>query len=151
MNLKEATKLSNKIESWIKPYIKRIKVAGSVRRKEKNIRDLDFVLIPKNKEKLKEFLKTKGKYLQGGESESTWEIQGIKIELYYTILEEWGASLLAYSSKKGSAIGLRVIAKLKGYKLNNHGLWKNNKRIAGKTEREIYKALKRPYKEPWQR
>ncbi|MEJ2267949.1 MAG: DNA polymerase III, partial [Nanoarchaeota archaeon] len=119
---------------------------GSIRRKEENPIDIDIVLIPKDKEKLKEFLKTKGKYLQGGEHESTWKIEGVKVELYYTISEEWGAELLAYSSKKGSGIGLRKIAKEKGFKLNNHGLFKDKKRIAGKTEKEIYKALKRPWK-----
>jgi DNA polymerase/3'-5' exonuclease PolX len=44
-----------------------------------------------------------------------------------------------------------MIAKRKGLKLNNNGLFNKGKRIAGKTEREIYAALKRPYKEPWNR
>lgn len=140
--------VSRKVVSWLKPYSKKIQTVGSIRRKEPHPVDIDIVLIPKNKEKLKEFLNKKGKYLQGGEYESTWKIQGVKVELYYTIAEEWGAELLAYSSKKGSGIGLRRIAKSKGFKLNNHGLFKNKKRIAGKTEREIYKALRRPWKEP---
>ena len=50
--------------------------------------------------------------------------------------------------EKGAAIGLRKVAKAMGYKLNNHGLWKGKKRIAGKTEREIYNALGRPWKKP---
>ncbi len=139
--------LSKKIIAYLKPYSKKIQIVGSIRRKEKNPIDIDIVLIPKDKEKLKEFLKTKGKYLQGGEHESTWKIEGIKVELYYTITEEWGAELLAYSSEKGSGIGLRKIAKEKGFKLNNHGLFdKNRKRIAGKTEQEIYHALGRKWK-----
>ena len=140
--------LSKKIINYLKPYSKKIQVVGSIRRKEPNPIDIDIVLIPKNKEKLEEFLKKKGKYLQGGEHESTWKIERIKVELYYTIPEEWGAALLAYSSKTGSGIGLRMVAKRKGFKLNNHGLFKSKKRIAGKTEREIYKALGRPWKKP---
>lgn len=140
--------LSKKIINYLKPYSKKIQIVGSIRRKEPNPIDIDIVLIPKNKEKLEEFLKKKGKYLQGGEHESTWKIKGVKVELYYTIPEEWGATLLAYSSKTGSGIGLRMVAKRKGFKLNNHGLFKSKKRIAGKTEREIYKALNRPWKKP---
>jgi DNA polymerase (family X) len=145
--------LSKKIVSQLKPYSKRIEVAGSIRRKEKNPKDIDIVLIPKNIDKLIIFLKTKGKYIQGGNHESTWKIKKVKVELYYTNEKEWGSALLAYSNKKGSNIGLRIIARIKGFKLNNHGLFnrKTGKRIAGKTEKEIYKALNRKYKEPWER
>jgi len=146
-------KLANKITKILNPYCKKIEIAGSIRRKNKNPGDIDIVLIPKNREKLEEAMSRLGKKLQGGEHESTWRVDGIKVELYYTNSEEWGAALLAYSSKTGSAIGLRVVARIKGFKLNSHGLFnrRTGKRIAGKTEREIYKALGRPYKEPWGR
>jgi DNA polymerase (family 10) len=140
--------LSKKLVKQLSSYCRKIQIAGSIRRGEKNPGDIDIVLIPKNKEKLENFLNKKGKKLQGGEKESTWKIEGIKVELYYTTSEEWGAELLAYSSKKGSGIGLRVIAKKLGFKLTQHGLFKKEKRIAGKTEREIYQKLGRPYKEP---
>jgi DNA polymerase (family 10) len=147
---KHVTSLSGKIVKLLKPYCRRVLVVGSIRRKEKNPKDIDIVIIPKNKEKLVDFMKTKGKYLQGGEYESTWRIEGVKVELYYTVPEEWGAEILAYSSKKGSGIGLRVVARLKGMKLTQHGLFnrKTGRRIAGKTEKEIYHALGRPYKKP---
>ena len=143
-------KLSKRIFNLIKPFCRRIEIVGSIRRKEKNPVDIDIVLIPKNKKRLEEFMKAKKwKFVQGGEHESTWKIEGVKVELYYTISEEWGASLLAYSSKFGAGIGLRLIAKRKGFKLNNHGLFnKNGKRIAGRTEREIYHSLGREWKLP---
>lgn len=150
----KVTNLSRKIVRELKLFCKKIEIAGSIRRKKKDPRDIDIVLIPKDRNKLEKFMRGKGYiYLQGGEHESTWIVGGIKIELYYTIEEEWGATLLAYSSKKGASIGLRIIARLKGFKLNQHGLFnrKTGKRIAGKTEKEIYSALGRPYKEPWER
>lgn len=145
------TNLSQKVFSWLKPYCRKIEIAGSIRRKEKYPRDIDVVLIPKNKEKISEFLKTKGKFIQGGEKRISFRIQGIKVELYFTTTESWGATLLAYSSKKGSAIGLRIFARLRGYKLNQYGLFKGTKLIAGKTEQEIYSALGKHYKPPEQR
>ena len=155
--------LSKKIINLLKPHSKKIQVAGSIRRGEKNPVDIDIVLIPKDrlkssrfsektpKEKIKEILSKKGKFLEGGEKRAAFKIEGVKIELYYTILEEWGACLLAYSSKKGSEIGLRMVAKRMGFKLNQHGLFNNEKNIASRTEEEIYRALGRPYKEPWER
>ena len=140
--------LSQKVLSWIKPCCKRIEIAGSIRRKEKSPRDIDIVLIPKNKQKILDILKSKGKFLQGGEKRERFRIQRINVELYFTTPESWGATLLAYSSRKGSAIGLRIFAGLRGYKLNQYGLFKKGKYVAGKTEQEIYSALKKPYKKP---
>ncbi len=144
--MNKVVKLAEKLVGELKPFSKKIEIVGSIRRKKINPRDIDVVLILKDKIKLEEFMKTKGKFIQGGEHESTWKINGLKVELYYTIPEEWGAELLAYSSKKGSGIGLRRIAKRKGLKLSQHGLFKGEKRIAGKTEKEVYSALGRKWK-----
>jgi DNA polymerase (family X) len=140
--------LANKIVKSIKPFCKKIEIAGSIRRKEKNPVDIDIVLIPKDRIELEEFLKQKGRFIQGGEQRSRWRIEGVTVELYYTNKEEWGAASLAYSSRFGASIGLRVIAKKKGMRLNQHGLFRKEKRIAGKTEREIYHALGRKLKSP---
>ena len=96
-------------------------------------------------------LEKRGKRILGGEKKAYFKVEGVEVELYYTVPEEWGAALLAYSSEFGAGIGLRVVAKKKGFKLNQHGLWKGSKRVAGRTEEEIYHALGRPYKEPWNR
>lgn len=143
--------LAKKIIKELRPFSKKIKIVGSIGRHEKEHVDIDIVLIPKNRKKLEEFMKTRGKFLQGGEYESTWKVEGVQTELYYTSEKEWGAELLAYSSKKGSAIGLRVIAKKKGFHLTQHGLFKGKKRIAGKTEKEIYLALGKKWKKPEKR
>ncbi len=145
--------LSKKLQKQLKPYSSKIQIAGSIRRGEKNPGDIDIVIIPKNKIKLEEKMKKLGKFLQGGEKESSWIVDGIRVELYYTSKEEFGATLLAYSGKTGSNIGLRIVAMKKGFKLTQRGLFnrKTSKRVAGKTEKEIYSALKRPYKEPWER
>jgi DNA polymerase (family 10) len=144
--------LSERICKRLKPLCKKIEIAGSIRRHEKHPYDIDIVLIPKDKEKLEEFMRTKvkAKFLQGGEHESTWKINGTKVELYYTNEEEWGAELFAYSARKGYGIGLRIKARLKGFKLTQHGLFdrKTGKKIAGRTETEIYHALGKHYKRP---
>lgn len=144
--------LADKIKRSLKPYCKKIELAGSIRRHFENPGDIDIVLIPKDKDKLENFIKKnlKGRFLQGGEHESTWRIERTNVELYYTNEEEWGAELLAYSGVKGSNIGLRLIAKRKGFKLTQHGLFDLNtgKKVAGKTEEDIYHALGRPYKKP---
>jgi len=139
-------KLAREIANGIRHYCRRAKIAGSIRRGEKNPVDIDIVLIPKNKEKIESFLRKKGKFIEGGEKKVVFKIKGVNVELYYTNKDEWGAALLAYSSETGASIGLRMFAKRKGFKLSQHGLFKNGKRIAGKTEKEIYEALGKKYK-----
>ena len=152
MNTKEdsITKLAEEIALKLKPYCSRIKIAGSIRRHSKHPGDIDIVLIPKdnNKDKLEGFMDKLGKRVQGGEHESTWKVKRANVELYYTTKEEFGAELLAYSSRKGSGIGLRMIAKRKGLKLTQHGLFNRvtGKKIAGKSEKEIYEKLGRKWK-----
>ena len=147
---KKVLSLAEELEKKLKPFCNKIRIAGSIRRHVNDPQDIDIVLIPKDKIKFEDFVKSdlKGKFIQGGEHESTWDIKGVKVEFYYTNREEWGAELLAYSGKKGSNIGLRLVAKRKGLKLTQHGLFKENKKIAGKTEEEIYHALGRSYKKP---
>ncbi|MEK6847668.1 MAG: hypothetical protein AABX50_00910 [Nanoarchaeota archaeon] len=144
-------KLSRKIVEEIKPYCRRIEIVGSIRRKEKNPVDVDIVLISKDREKIEKILERKGKKILGREKKAYFKIEGVEVEIYYTIPEEWGAALLAYSSTFGAGIGLRVVAKRQGFKLSQHGLFKGNKRVAGRTEQEIYHALGRPWKKPEER
>ncbi len=148
------TKLSKEVVRKVRPYCRKIEVVGSIRRKEKNPVDIDIVAIPKNLDKFMDFLKKKDfKFLQGGKEKSRWRYRGVNVEFYYSTLKSWGATLMAYSSKFGAGIGLRVVAKKKGFKLDQYGLFsrKTGKMVAGRTERGIYRALGRPYKEPWNR
>ena len=148
---KHVESLAKRIVKTLEPHCKKIMIVGSIRRGEKKPRDIDLVLIPKDKNKIEEILEKKGRYLQGGEKKASFRIKGVKVELYYTIPREWGATLLAYSSRLGSSIGLRVVAKTKGFKLNQHGLFRKGRRVAGRTEEEIYKALGRKWKAPEKR
>ncbi len=142
--------LSKKIYNELKPLSKRIKIAGSIRRNNPKPVDIDIVLIPKNRQNIVEYLKTKGKFIQGGDKRSTFKIQGVKVEIYYTTPGSWGAALMSYTGPSGSSIGLRILARKKGYLLNQYGLFnKKDKRfITGKTEKSIYNALGKKYKAP---
>ncbi len=153
---KSVYNLSRKVVAWLKPYCRRIEVVGSIRRKQPNPKDIDIVLIPKShsaKEKLEKLLENEGKKILGGEKKAYFHVDGIEVELYYAVPEEWSAALLAYSSRRGSGIGLRIVARLKGYKLSQHGLFsrKTGRRIAGRTEEGIYHVLGRSWKPPKKR
>ena len=144
-------KLADRIIKQLKPYCRRIQLVGSIRRKEKNPIDVDIVIIPKNKEKIKQILIKKGKVIENGEKQFAVKINGVKVELYFVSAEDWGSALIAYTGSSGYSIGLRIRAKKRGLKLNQYGLFRGNKKIAGKTEKQVYEALGKEFKTPEQR
>ncbi len=147
---KEVIKIANSISKALKPLTYRQEIVGSIRRKSLKPIDVDIVVIPRSKNKIVQYLTKKGKYLQGGDKRASFQIKGVKIELYFATKKTWGAHLMTYTGPFQYNIGLRMMAKRKGYLLNQYGLFnkKSNKYLAGATELSIYKALGKKYKEP---
>jgi DNA polymerase/3'-5' exonuclease PolX len=143
------------IENKIRPYAKIIAVAGSIRRKRENPVDVDIVVVPKvaKKEKIKEIILSDAtKVYSNGDKKISVRKNGIKTEVVFTKPDEFGAALLQHTGSSGHNIGLRILAKKQGLLLNDKGLFKGQKKIAGRSERGIYRALHRPkFKQPEER
>lgn len=137
----------------IRPYAKRVEIAGSIRRKKENPVDVDIVVIPRDKEKIRQKIVGQATkvYGSGGEKVSA-RVHGVKTEVVFAKPENWGAQLLYATGSGGHNIGLRQIAKKKGLLLNQNGVFRGSRLIAGRTERGIYRALGRPrFKQPEER
>ncbi len=84
-----------------------------------------------------------------GETKSSVKLDsGLDVDLRVVPEESYGSALAYFTGSKDHNIALREISIKKGLKLNEYGLWRGEKRIAGKTEEEIYKALGLDYIEP---
>lgn len=152
--LSEARKIAeNIVNSLIKINgIEKAVVAGSIRREKPLIGDIDIVILTENSERVADkivnldFVK---KVLGKGKEKITFIAkQDIQVDIRFFNKEEFGAGLLYFTGDKNHNIWLRKIAIKKGFKLNEYGLFENNKRIAGKTEEEIYKKLNVKILEP---
>jgi DNA polymerase (family 10) len=57
--------------------------------------------------------------------------------------EEWGSALQYFTGSKDHNIHLRTIARAKGYKISEYGIFnlENDKKLAGLNEEDIYKKL----------
>ncbi|MDW8114783.1 MAG: PHP domain-containing protein, partial [candidate division WOR-3 bacterium] len=62
--------------------------------------------------------------------------------------ESYGAALQYFTGSKAHNIKLRSIAKDKGLKISEYGVFKGDKMIAGRTEEEVYKAIGLPWIPP---
>jgi DNA polymerase (family 10) len=131
---------------------KDIAVAGSYRRRKDTVGDLDILATCKKGSKIMDrFVKYDDveKVLSKGKTRSTVLLRsGFQVDLRVVPQAAYGAAMMYFTGSKEHNIVLRKIAVKKNYKLNEYGLFKGKKRIAGKTENEVYKALGLSFIEP---
>lgn len=125
--------------------IDRINFSGSLRRMQETIGDLDILATSrKPKEVMKFFVSMPevAHVYSKGETKTMVRLRnGIDADLRVVSDKIFGAALQYFTGDKRHNITLRVLAERKGFKLNEYGLWRGAKFIAGKTEDEIYKVL----------
>lgn len=134
------------------PYVKKVSVAGSLRRMKETVRDIDILASSaKPQEAIGAFVKCKEVKTvlgQGDTKASALTRDGLQVDLRVVGDESFGAALVYFTGSKAHNIKLRNLAIKKGLKINEYGVFRKEKFIAGKTEEEIYKSLKMPYIEP---
>src|SRR5207244_12892486 len=65
----------------------------------------------------------------------------LQADLRVVPAESFGAALLYFTGSKAHNVALRQLAMKKSWKLNEYGLFRGTRRIAGRTEQEIYDRL----------
>lgn len=149
----KAAKIIKKVEKHIKPFVDRQMACGSYRRGAQMIGDIDFVVIPKEGVTLPQMLPPNEGINWVGDNKAQVVIDGEKVDFKVTTPDAWGATILYFTGPADFNIKYRWMAKKRGMKLNEYGLFdrKTDAYIAGATEQDIYDALKRPFRDPDQR
>jgi DNA polymerase (family 10) len=131
---------------------KKIEWAGSLRRMRENIGDIDILATGPNKEKIVHtftHLPEVKEVLASGETKASVIVEGgIQIDLRVVEEDSYGAALQYFTGSKGHNIHLRGIAKTKGIKINEYGVFKGEKKVGGKEEEDVYRALGMDWIEP---
>jgi DNA polymerase (family 10) len=148
-------------ERIVEPYIdylkkskgiKNIEVAGSFRRKKESVGDLDILVsCSKNAKIMERFTSFEdvAEVIASGETKSSVILRrGLQVDLRVVPEVAYGAALVYFTGSKAHNIRLRKMGIQKNLKINEYGVFKDEKRIAGKSEEEVYKKLKLPYIEP---
>ena len=125
--------------------IEKINVCGSVRRMKETIGDVDFLVVTESPEKVMNFFCSQPEVIKiwgKGSTKSSIRLKhGFDVDLRVVPRKSYGSALQYFTGSKEHNIHLRKIAIDKGFKLNEYGLFRGSKMIAGKTEEEIYKVL----------
>lgn len=146
-----------KIETRIKnfPGVKNAIVAGSIRRMKETIGDGDIlasVSSKKDANKIMDFFVKMPEvihiYNKGMTRSSVRLKNNMDLDLRVVLEKSFGAALQYFTGSKDHNIALRKIAIEKNYKLNEYGVWKKGRTVAGRTEEEVYKVLGLKMMEP---
>ena len=132
--------------------VKKISLAGSLRRMKETIGDVDILVASKDPEKVMEFFTSMPEvekiWGKGSTKSSVRMKQGFDVDLRVVPERSFGSALQYFTGSKEHNIATRKIAIEKGLKLNEYGVFKGSKMIAGKTEQEVYKAIGLNYISP---
>jgi DNA polymerase (family 10) len=133
--------------------VTKVTVAGSARRRKETIGDIDVLAVSSKPAVIMDafVLETPGimTVLAHGATKSSIKIRpGINIDLRVVPAESYGAALDYFTGSKEHNVVIRARAKKLGLTLNEYGLFKGEKSLAGRTEEDIYKALGMAYIEP---
>lgn len=125
--------------------VEKIGVVGSLRRMKETIGDIDFLIASEKPQKVMDFfvsLKGIEKVWGKGTTKASVRMkQGFDIDVRVVPKKSYGAALQYFTGSKEHNIAVRRIAISKRFKLNEYGLFKGKKVIAGRTEKEVYEAL----------
>ena len=132
--------------------VERAAIAGSLRRRKETIGDLDFLVVSaKPAPVMKAFVsmpEVVQVHAKGGTKAMVRLAIGIDADLRVVEAESFGAALAYFTGSKDHNVALRRIAQEDGLKLSEYGLFRGARRIAGRTEEEVYEALGLPWIAP---
>ncbi len=126
--------------------------AGSIRRMKETIGDADFLVVSRKPKPIMDYFVSMPEvthvYAHGATKSMVRLASGLDCDLRVVPRESFGAALNYFTGSKAHNVALREIAIKKGLKLNEYGLFRGTRQVAGRTEEDLYKALDMSYIQP---
>lgn len=134
--------------------VEKLLYAGSARRRKETVGDLDFLVVAKKPEEVMAAfcaLPIVKEVLQRGKTKSSvLTDSNFQMDLRVVPAESFGAALQYFTGSKEHNVALRSLARKQGLTVNEYGVFtqKDEKKVAGATEEEVYDALGLPWIPP---
>jgi DNA polymerase (family X) len=125
--------------------VERADLAGSIRRRSETIGDIDLLIASSDgEEALREFVKLpsiKRVTALGGTRAAVIIGGDLQADVRAIAKESYGAALHYFTGSKQHSVHLRTMARERGLKINEYGVFRGDERIGGEEEEDIYRAL----------
>jgi DNA polymerase (family X) len=130
----------------------RVEAAGSLRRRRETVGDLDVLVASDDPEKVFDLFsalpEVREVKMRGGTKETVVLASGLQVDLRVVEPTAFGAALQYFTGSKDHNVHLRSIARDRGLKINEYGVFRGEERVGGRTEEEVYATLGLPWIPP---
>lgn len=135
-----------------KPDVLKISPAGSTRRMKETVGDVDILVATENgKRVIDAFVKLPmvSRILGSGETKGSVLLEnGLQVDLRAVKPDSYGAAMQYFTGSQAHNVKLRGIARARGLRINEYGIFKGDEKLGGAVESEIYNTLGLPYIPP---
>jgi len=132
--------------------VKQVVVAGSYRRMKETVGDLDILVTAQAGDAVMERFTAYdevGKVLEQGATRCSVVLKsGLQVDLRLVPEESYGAALYYFTGSKAHNIAVRRLAQTRGLKINEYGVFRGERRVAGNTEESVFAAVGLPFIAP---
>ena len=134
------------------PGVIDVLAAGSYRRCRETVGDLDILVTARKSspvmERLPEYDEV-AEVLSSGTTRSSVVLRsGMQVDVRLVEQSSFGAALQYFTGSKDHNIAIRRLGQQRGLKINEYGVFRFEKTVAGKTEESVYQAVDLPYIPP---
>jgi len=130
------------------PGVNDVVAAGSYRRARETVGDLDILVTARKSSPLMDrFVKYDevAEVLAKGATRSSVILRcGLQVDVRLVEQSSFGAALQYFTGSKDHNIAIRRMGQQRGLKINEYGVFRFEKRVAGRTEQSVYRALDLP-------
>lgn len=154
LRLATAEDFAGPLVAWLKgaPGVREVVVAGSFRRRKETVGDLDILATAADGAAAMQRFVAYGEVAEvvaRGPTRATVLLKGgLQVDLRVVPEESYGAALVYFTGSKAHNIALRRIAQERGLKISEYGVFQGMRRIAGRTEAQVYGSVGLPWIAP---
>jgi len=131
------------------PGVTKVTVAGSFRRGRETVGDLDLLVAARKPAGVMQAFTGYDEVrevLAAGDTRSSVRLAcGLQVDLRIVPQESWGAALHYFTGSKAHNIHVRRMGQRRGLKINEYGVFKGTKRVAGRTEESVFASVGLPW------
>lgn len=149
-----ATQYADALIAYLKqsPGVKQVVAAGSYRRAKETIGDLDILVMaaPGSSvmDRFVSYPEVEEVLAQGATKASLRLACKLQVDVRVVPRESYGAALQYFTGSKAHSVALRQMAQRRGLKINEYGVFKGDRSVAGATEESVYASVGLPWIPP---
>ena len=134
------------------PAVSRLEVAGSYRRRKDTVGDVDILVASSRPrtvtKRFTTYSRVKEVRAEGPTRSAVTLDCGLQVDLRVVPAVSFGSALHYFTGSKSHNIAIRALGLKHGLKVNEYGVFRRTRRIGGRTEEEVFRAVGLPWIPP---